>query len=104
MIGLRNPNLMETTMKKLLATAFVVTLMSSGPVLAESILGDPAGAITRQQWGMSEFSGNASNPAAPEPLAQVPVTSHGDNSKYLSQVPSATDHAKGATSDKGAAQ
>jgi hypothetical protein len=95
---------MEMTMKKLIFATIAVTLLSSGSVLAESILGDPAGAITRQEWGTSEFSGYASNPASPEPLAQVPVTAHGDNSKYLSQVPSATGHAKGAPSDKGAAQ
>ena len=91
-------------MKKLIFAATALMLLSSGPVLAESILGDPAGAITRQEWGTNEFSGYASNPASPEPLAQVPVTSHGDNTRYLSQVPSATNHAKGAASDKGAAQ
>ncbi len=80
-------------MKKLIFATIAVTLLSSGPVLAESILGDPAGAVTRQEWGTNEFSGYASNPGSPEPLAQVPVTSHGDNAVSLSQAPSATGHA-----------
>ena len=91
-------------MKKLIFATLAVTLLSSGPVLAESILGDPAGAVTRQEWGMNAVSGYASNPASPEPLAQAPVTPHGESAVSLSQVPSATGRATGSATDKGAAQ
>ena len=88
-------------MKKLLATAFVVTLMSSGSVMAESILGDPAGAVTRHVWGMDADPGYASNPASPEPLAQVPITTHGAAPEAVSQAPVSTGHSTGRASDSG---
>ena len=84
-------------MTKLIFATVAVTLLSGGPVLAESVLGDPAGTVTRQEWGTSSPTGYASNPGSPEPLAQVPFAPRGDNSVSLSQEPSAKDHAQGAS-------
>ena len=90
-------------MKKLIFAAIAATLLSSGPVLAESILGDPAGAVTRQVWGTNAPSAYASDRSSPEPLAQIPVTPRGGSSESLSQVPATTSHATAHAPNSGAA-
>ncbi len=90
-------------MKKLIFAAIVATVLSSGPVLAESILGDPAGAVTRQEWGMNTSSAYASDRSSPEPLAQIPVTPRGAISESISQAPSATGHSTDHAPNSGAA-
>ncbi len=90
-------------MKKLIFAAFAASLLASGPVAAESILGDPSGYVTRQEWGTNDPSASAVDPANPIPLAQIPVTPRGDSSKSLSQVPAATSHATAHAPGSGAA-
>ena len=92
-------------MKKLIFATIAVTLLSSGPVLAESILGDPAGGITRHEWGMDAAHGYASDPTVPEPLAQVPPTPHVEHPASVAKVPSTAGKATaGASNNGGAAQ
>ena len=90
-------------MKKLIFATIAVTLLSSGPVLAESILGDPAGEITRHVWGMDAAHGYASDPTGWEPLAQVPPTSHVEHPAPVAKVPSTTGKATAGTSNNGGA-
>lgn len=84
---------MQMSMNKLIFAATALTLSSSGPILAECILGDPAGAVTRQERGMNAPSAYASDRGSPGPLAQIPVTPRGGSSESLSQAPSAAPDA-----------